>query len=247
VLIVAVPKSASSSLVATLSALHGLPYESAQIRGAALRRCPVAAEFREIERFHRREVVEVDEAVVAAVSSPRSLAKLHLPPSENNQRLLEHTRKVILLREPAEVIGAYQRGTEAGVFNLHHPSFCFCLSQEEWMERARDTGVLDQLERFVAGWRDHRGDKLLVESDALKRDPAREIARIEGYLGLPLSGAQELARERYTASSAGRPSAPRILFARRKIILERIARDVGGLVVPSLRPSATRARGQRRA
>lgn len=244
-LIVAVPKSASSSLVATLGALHGLPYESARIRATSLRRCPVAADFREIERFHRREVVEVDEAVVAAVSSPRSLAKLHLPPSENNQRLLERTRKVILLREPAEVIRAYRRGTEAGVFNLHHPSFCFCLSEEEWMERARETGVLEQLERFVAGWRDHRGDKLLVESEALTRDPAAELARIEGYLGLPLSGARELARERYTASEARRPSVPRILFARRKIILERIARDVGGLVISSLRPSTTRARGRR--
>lgn len=245
-LIVAVPKSASSSLTSTLCSQHGLRYESDRIRRGPLRRCPVADEYRELERFHRREVAEIDDAVVEAVSNPRVLAKLHFPPTKNNQRRLARVPKVILLRDPVEVIRAYRRGNEAGVFNLHHPSFCFCITEEDWMERARETGVLEQLERFVAGWRAHDGDKLLIESDDLIREPARALERIETYLGLPPSGAQQIARTRYTREDAARPSVPAILFARRKIILERLARDLGGLLVPSLRPSpsaAQRGRG----
>ncbi len=239
-LIVAVPKSASSSLVATLAALHGLRITSELIRGGKMRHCPVADGYRQLERFHRREVAEIDDAVVEAVARRGELAKLHLPPTPNNQRRLARTPKLILLRPAAEVVPAYQRGTEAGVFKLHHPSFCFCLSEAAWLDRARETGLLQELEDFVAGWRAHAGDKLLVESAELLRDPGAELARIERYFGLPASGASELARARYTRSRP-RPSVPRILFARRKLILERLAREVGGLAVPSLRPTPRRA------
>jgi hypothetical protein len=235
VLIVAVPKSASSALVATLRSQHALSYDSERIRRAELSRCPVAEDYRQLEWFHRREVAEIDAAVVASLSRPRSLAKLHLPPTANNQLRLEQVRKVILLRDAREVIRAYRRGNEAGVFNLHHPAFCFCLSEDDWMRRAHETGVIEQLERFEAGWRAHRGDCLVMESDALIREPAAALARIEAYFELPRSGVKELARVRYTRSPAERPSVARILYGRRKIILERVARDVGGLFVPSLR------------
>ena len=226
-LIIAVPKSASSALIATLERIHGLPNETAQVRRGPIRRCALAHEYRQLERFHRHEVAELSEEVVAAVTRKTSLAKLHFPPTRNNQALLASSPKVILLRDPEEVVHAYQRGDETGEFKLRHPRFCFCFSQAAWMHRARELGVLDELRRFVDGWRAHAGDKLLVESRELIERPAEALARIEDYLGLTHSGAPELARVRFTRGRAARRSIPRVLWSRRKLIAQRALGALG--------------------
>lgn len=246
-LIIAVPKSASSALIATLGAAHGLPNGTERVRRGEIRKCSIADGFRELERFHRHEVAEVSDAVAAAVATRGELVKLHFPPTANNQAKLASTPKVILLREPEEVIRAYQRGDETGAFKLRHPRFCFCLSERAWMQRAIETGVLDELRAFVVGWKAHEGDKLVVESRELTRDPKNAIARIEAYFGLPPSGQSELSQVRFTRGATRRRTTPHILFARRRIIGQRISQELRCAFTRATRDrsmdSASRSRG----
>lgn len=231
-LIVALPKSASTALVATLSEQHRLPIETGRIRERLVAQRPLARGFAQIERFHRRELIELDDEVVRAVAAPGLLAKFHFPPTRNNQARLAGVPKLVLLREPEEVVAAYRRGDETRAFPLKSPEFCYCLTERGWQARARETGLLDQLRAFADGWRAHRGDMLLIEYRDLARDALGAIARAEKYLGLPQSGADSLREEKFSRASAAAPrrSALAVLAARRGLILRRSVGDLDRLV-----------------
>ena len=226
-LIIAIPKSASTSLTATLSELHGLRIASAEVRSQIVARCPEAAAFRQIANFHRREVVELDARAVAAVSAPGAIVKFHFPPTENNQARLRDLPKLILLRNVEEIVSAYRRGDETGAFRLKSHEFCYCLSEQGWFARAEKFGLLAELRAFAAEWRAHDGDKLVVESAELIADPAAVLGRVESYFGLPSSGGSTLRREKFSRGPEPRPRSPlEILFARRVLIAKRLASDL---------------------
>ena len=231
-LIVAIPKSASTSLIQTLGELHHLPNVNVSVRSGLVARCPVAPEYAQLAKFHPREVVEVDARVVEAVRSPDSIAKFHFPPTPNNQARLRDVRKLILLRDAVEIVAAYRRGDATGAFRLKSHEFCYCLSEEGWSERARKLGLIDELRAFAAGWRAHDGDKLVVEASELVARPAAVLARVERYFELPLSGADTLRQEKYSrAPSLPQRSAAQIVLARWPLILKRIASDLRKLAV----------------
>ncbi len=226
-LIIAIPKSASTSLNETISELHGLPNAPARVRSEVVARCPVAPGYAQLAKFHRREVVEIDAAVVEAVCSPHSLAKYHFPPTPNNQARLQGARKLILLRDAEQIISAYRRGDATGAFRLKSHEFCYCLSEQSWHARAEKLGLQGELRAFAAGWRAHDGDKLVIESAELTADPAAVLARVEAYFGLPLSGGGALRREKYSrAPDLPQRSALAILFSRRLLLVKRLASDL---------------------
>jgi hypothetical protein len=219
-LIVAIPKSASTALVATLREAHGLPIETRRIRDDVLLRRPIAPGYWHAAQFHRRDFVEIDERVAEVMAARDLLAKFHLPPTARNQRVLRLIPKVILLRSPEEIISAYRRGELTGVWPTKSYEFAFCLSERSWQRRAKETGVTDELRAFSEGWRSHDGDKLVLESAELVADPAGALARVEAYFRLAPSGLGALRQERFSRSEAKR-SVPRVLWRRRLLIARR--------------------------
>lgn len=226
-LIIAIPKSASTALVSTLSARHALPVVSAELRLRLVARCPVAEGYVQLARLHRREVVEIDAEVAREVAAPGLLAKFHFPPTPNNQSRLASTPKVVLLRDPREIVSAYKRGDETGAFRLKSYEFCYCLTEQGWQARAEKTGLLAQLRAFADGWRAHPGDKLVLEAEELIGDPAGALARVERYFGLPPSGVVALRQEKFTRDrAAAPPRGPlRVMLGRHRLVVRRLLAD----------------------
>jgi hypothetical protein len=229
VLIVAIPKSASTALAATLSEAHALPIESQRIRDQELVGAPRAPGYWQVGQFHRRDFIEIDARIARILAAPERLAKFHLPPTAQNQAVLRDVKKIVLLRDASEIVSAYRRGEESGAWKTKSYEFAFCFTEAGWQRRARATGLVDELAAFADGWRAHDGDKLVVESDELLEDPAGVLARVESYFGLPSSGLSELRRERFSRAGEKR-SIPRILWRRRKLLLRRALAGANQLV-----------------
>jgi hypothetical protein len=194
-LIIAIPKSASTSLMVTLGRLHGIP--SAQ---AFSQDTPPPPNLRVLHRYHS-DIREISEEQVREFSSGGRIFKQHIPPTAGNLRLLSPVRKVILLRDPREVIGAYYRAEER---RMHSPRLEFQDSQtlQDWLEAAGENGLLGDLEWFREGWvkeaRENPAVNLIVEYSHLMETPTETVNAIESFFGLPESTNLVLSKERYS-------------------------------------------------
>jgi hypothetical protein len=245
-LILAIPKSASTALVVTLAEAHGIPIESQRIRDEVLAGAPRAPGYWQMGQFHRRDVIEIDERIARHVAARERLAKFHFPPTPRNQAALRDVKKVVLLRDVHEIVSAYRRGDETGAWRTKSYEFAFCFSERGWQRRARATGLLSELLAFADGWRAHDGDKLVIESAELFADPAGVIARIETYLGLPLSGVATLHAERFSRARKKRGFA-QILWRRRRLITRRLLAGANRLLAGNADWANARFERRRRA
>ena len=195
-LIVAIPKSASTALLATLGRLHGC--YAVQTNFFEL---PVHDDYAALARFHFDQH-ELTRGIVDKLVEPDGISKNHIVPTPHNQALLAEHPKVILLREPTEVIKAYRRAVSAVDHDIEELARCFadCDAESEWLERAASTGLLQSLQKFYDGWQEHAGDKLIIRYDELIAEPQETVNRIEDYFGLQRSDEVKLVRARYTRS-----------------------------------------------
>jgi len=196
-LIIAIPKSASTSLLQTIGRVHYLP--SKQVMHSDL---PVPGGFTALGRIHS-DVREYTEEHITEFTAADRFHKQHIPPTENNCAMLGNTPRVVLLREPLEVIEAYWRAFKKGVIK-GRPEFAGITSSEEWLERATSIGLLNELERFHEGWTtsDPSMTCVITYKDLLDQ-PRQTINRIEEFFKLPVTRCDiELARARYTRDSA---------------------------------------------
>jgi hypothetical protein len=230
VLILAIPKSASTALVATLAYAHGLPVRTREVRDEVLLRRPIAPGFWHVAQFHRRDFVEVDAAVAVVLAAPGSFVKFHFPPTPTNQAMLRNIPKIVLVRNAEEIVSAYWRGEESGAWPSKSLEFAYCLGERRWQSRARALGLTEELRAWEEGWRLHDGSKLVIESAELLANPRRMIRHAERYLGLPESGAGELLRERYSRGERAMRGWPTILWGRRGPIAKRLLVDLCRLV-----------------
>lgn len=192
-LIVTIPKSAGTALMETLAGAQALPC-TMHYRWPEGGPCPGYAAYRRQHSF-AWELRQVD---VDRLTAPGRICKTHVLPSDANLAMLEKRPKVVLLRAPEGVIGAYRRGQATGVYPQNSDAFAGCASEADWLARAEENGMLADLRRFCADWQAAPGDQLLVTYEDLMADPAHEMARIERYFGWPLSGTATLLRRKYT-------------------------------------------------
>jgi hypothetical protein len=193
-LIIAIPKSASTSLMDTLGKLHKKPaYQKSKL----VERHPVSTEFKFIHKYHR-DMKEIDENLVKKWESDKDFYKQHILPTINNMELLKNTKKIILLRSADNVIYGYKRERDKFSDKYRRREFKFCKSDEQWLKKAKEIGLYDDLIKFNELWEKNDSDKLIVYYDDLIKEPKKEINRIEEYLGLPVSNNVKLSRMRYT-------------------------------------------------
>lgn len=224
-LIVALPKSASSSLASTVSRIHGLPDRTRETRRRFLPRLPypeTVKDYGAMARLHL-EAQEILPEILGALRRTHVIHKYHFPPTRHNEEILREIPKVILLRDPADVVRAYWRGERAGTHPLRDLRFATCFSEESWMARAAATGLLDEMNRFCSGWEAHEGDKLILRFEDLVSDPTGTVNRVEAYLGLPETKEIELDRERYSRGSSksdAAPAFPIFMLRRARLVLK---------------------------
>ena len=198
-LIIAIPKSASTALMSTLAGLHGVPGTQVFFPNA-----PRPEGFDVLRRYHS-DVRSIDAALAAQFATERQVFKQHLPPTSNNVACLSGCKKVILLREPAAIIAAYRRARQR-FLSVSMPGFNPLASEEAWIRRARENGLYTDLERFVSGWSDNAVvNKRIIWYDDLVRDPTRTINAIEGFWGWEITpGPIQLLGRRYSGRGAWR-------------------------------------------
>lgn len=195
-LIIAMPKSASSSLLHTLADTHALEIPDYSQLWLSL---PFSGEFPVFHRQHGYSMRELDVSAVKAILRPNIICRAHILPSRNNQDLLRNKKKVILLRDPAEVVRAYRRGTVKGTHYMQSVmDFAGCQTEEDWLERAQRNGLMQDIVNFHRGWMDHEGEKLAISFDDLVSRPKKVTNKIEEYYDLPISKSVQLKKHNYS-------------------------------------------------
>lgn len=193
-LIVAIPKSGSTALMATLGSLHKI--EAKQNFSFSENKIPASSHF--IHKNHS-DIRELNPQVVSKFNEQNRLYKQHVFPSENNLNLLRKTKKVVLLRKPKEVVKAYRRGAQKKIHNKLE-GFPRDASEKEWIDKADDVGLLDDLKIFHEKWKAEAESKntLLIQYEELVDKPTETINKIEEFYELPVHDNVKLKKKRYS-------------------------------------------------
>jgi hypothetical protein len=193
-LIIAAPKSASTSLMKSLGKRHRVPAKQIVHRDAEL-----ATEFPVLGSIHS-DVRELTAARAERFALPDRVYKQHIPPTTGNVALLAHTPKVVLVRPPVEIVRAYHRGITRGV-HAHQQAFegIDPNDADAWTRHADESGLLRELQTFCDRWTEPSPDRLVIRYGELIENPSAVIRRIEEFWGWSvLAGSATLAKERYT-------------------------------------------------
>lgn len=191
-LLIAMPKCASTAVTETLARAHGLKCDMHRRFGTE-----VSTEFPGIQDYYG-QTWELDKVSAHSIVSDDVLYKLHILPSVNNRRLLKESKKVILVRSVDGIVGAHRRGYETKIHVLETDAFTGCITEKDWIKQSKVIGLYQNLVRFRKFWADHDGDKLVVSYEEMIENPEKHIARIEDYFGLKRSGTTELLKRKYT-------------------------------------------------
>lgn len=198
-LIIPIPKSASSSLAKSITKQNnGVSDNTDYFRQTYLRDLPPAQAYPRLKKTHS-EMVELDKSVVERIAANQTtIQKHHFPPTENNQRLLHNIKKVILLREPDEIVESYQRGDATGVFPVQDMNYLFCWNLNSWKKRSRVNGLLQELHNFKTQWETHEGEKLIIYYHDLVKNPETVIRAVHDYFGLSVPTQLSFAKEKFS-------------------------------------------------
>jgi len=197
-LIVAIPKSGSSSLLETLGRLHSCP-----ISQTWYGQWPAPDELHLLHRYHS-DMREITEEKASQLARPKRFYKQHIPPTMNNMHRLRDTKKIILLREPLDVVAAYFRADMKGI-HKRRTEFVGLDTLTGWQQEAVSNGLLQDLQWFRESWEGEASRRpdlnRIIEYSNLVRDPKECINDIEAHFNLPLSESVELARVHYSRYS----------------------------------------------
>jgi len=193
-LICAIPKSSSTSMMQTLGELHGLSFDQDNNN---VRFLPKSEEFMFVHRYHGC-MRELNVEFVDKWTNGNMIWKNHVLPTKNNLALLDDKKKVILLRRDImQIILAYKRAEHTNIHRRRR-EFRGCRTDQEWINRAIEIGLYSDLVKFNDKWLSHEGDKLVVYYEDVMDDQQREVNRIEGYFGLSISDNVEYAKRRWS-------------------------------------------------
>lgn len=197
-LIVAIPKSGSSSLIKSLCDQHKIEDGTARLRSKYQRVKDRVKAYYRLSKWHS-EIVDLPEGWASETQSKTSLFKHHFPPTEHNQKILKAQKIVILLRDPIDVVKSHFKGDQSGVFPLQSEDFLLCLNEESWIKKAEDIGLLQELQLFYDGWKDYQGEALILYYDDLVQSPLETCNKIEEFWDLKISSSVDFAREKYSS------------------------------------------------
>ena len=192
-LIIAIPKSASTSLMETLGRVRNMPAK--QIMHKELHR---PRQMNLLYKYHS-DIREYSQKLIQTFVTPGKIYKQHIPPTENNLYLLRDLKKVVLLRDPKEIIEAYWRGERVGVSDKKN-EFTHCKSLDDWLNEAAQNGLLEDLQFFKDGWLAEPNHRICyIHYQDLIKDAKGVINKIETFWGLPRTQESiDLSKKRYS-------------------------------------------------
>ncbi len=190
-LIVATPKSASSSLLSTLASNSSMLCQ--QIFFPNL---PQPDDYKILSSYHS-DIRCYPDAVIQIFASPGAIYKQHIPPTPSHLEAIGGFPVVVLQRSTREIVEAYFRAEVAGI-HPPRPDLAGVKSIDSWNRRADDIGLTNEIESFNHGWKQFEGNKIVIHKDDLVQDPLNTINRIQKFWGLSLSSSVKLKKTRYS-------------------------------------------------
>lgn len=211
------PKTASTSLMHTLSKLHKCDCDMHFTWDGK-----ISPLYREYSRQHSF-CWDLDESSANDIVSlaQNKIIKSHILPTTQNVRLLAATKKVFLRKHPEKIIESYFRGHFTGVYPIKIPELKKHSTLESWLDYANESGLLSELWRFYHGWQ--AGPNCLIcDTDDLLKNPTQTVNLIEDFFQLENSEVVELDEEKYTRSFVKRfYMSLRLFFHKNHVTIER--------------------------
>jgi hypothetical protein len=216
-LIIAIPKSASTSLLKTISNLHNIEGHQLLFKDRV-----IPDEYPHMGKFHS-DLRELKLTDLSTFFDNNRIYKQHIPPTKNNLNLLKNNKKVILLREPNDVVLAYYRADKK-LLHEKRQEFKNDHSPEEWLLTATKIGLLRELNDFYDKWIKIDSDKLLIKYEDLLFDPQQVINSIESYFELKRTDHKIiLAKERYSRDNW--------LYTMPRVIKKYLLKKIDGILI----------------
>jgi hypothetical protein len=190
-LIIAMPKSASTSLLDTLGKLHNIPADQVYFN-----KYIPPSNCKYIFKLHS-DIRELTMTQVDQFDSQDSIFKQHIFPSNNNLELFQKSKKVVLLRNPYDVVASYHRTEKFFFQETNNDDFKTDKTIEEWIDRAEKLGIIDDLKKYSL-WTQQK-NTLTITYDELMKSPKNAINKIEVFFNLNVTTTKiELEKKRYT-------------------------------------------------
>lgn len=209
-LIIAIPKSAGTSLTETLCRNHNKKHKG------GLTHYKEKEEGNIVELRHG-SMKDVEKEDVEKFKDNDIIYHEHIFPTKNNIKNLENQKKVILLREPEEILHSWWRAEQSGT-HQKHPMLKDCKTKEDYIRKAEKLGALKILQDFKNGWEKAKNKKdLIIYYEDIKNSPKEVINKIEKHFGLHESKNPELLKMRYNKGSKLRKIAKKIYNQLHKI------------------------------
>ncbi len=200
-LIISIPKSASTSLLDTFGKLHLLPSRQASLKNGSK-----SEEFPILSSYHP-DTRQLLKAHIDTFAKADVLYKQHILPTTHNIALLKNIKKVVLLRNPYDVLLAYHRGISYHKVikkDMYHEAIQEeILSAGEWIEASQKNGFMKELRNFYEEWLQEEGEQTLVlHYKELIDDPQKAINQMEDFFGMPVTTKKiKLSKKRYSHHS----------------------------------------------
>lgn len=182
-LIVAIPKSASSSLLKTLGSLHNI--EGIQDFSFSSNNIPKNCNI--VYSIHS-DIRELKKSEVDRFCDSNTFFKQHIFPSKNNLDLLHNKKKVILLRDPDDIIKSYLRGAKYN-FNSLPNDFNLKMSNKQFVKKAKKVGLYADVRFFYDQWysKADRETTLIIDYKEYIRNTKVVINKIENFFDLEIT------------------------------------------------------------
>ena len=199
-IIIAIPKSASTSLMLTLGKYHRM--KAKQDFSFSENQIPEKCEI--LYRLHS-DVRELRDRDVTRLAVPNRVYKQHIYPSPNNIAKLSKVKKVVLLRPADEIIPAYKRGAIKLDYSLL-PGYDLDMSDQQWLEKSKTDGLFSDLLYFNNGWKEKAQPDytLFVDYQDYLHKPQEVTNKIEEFFGLPITQTEiKTVKARYSKQNRG--------------------------------------------
>jgi len=179
-LLIAIPKSSSTSLMTYISRQHKIPAKQMNLKGLGLK---VPEEYKYMGMLHCC-CVNLTEEIMNKLVNDKVFYRQHIPPTEHNLKLIKKylDKILILLRNPIEVLFAYHRGRKKGF----HPD-CESFYNEQFFY---------EIKKFCFIYSTH----LMIPARNIIYYPLNkeDINYVEKFYGFPITKNPILPKEKYT-------------------------------------------------
>ena len=196
-LIIAIPKSMSTSLWYFLRENHGFSSGKVLPVFQSLPRLKAWAFFHHFTSF----CVDCPSKVALGICENKDILwKAHIPPTKNNLKVFSGGKKVILLRDVNEIIASWRRvafSIKRPVHKLPFDKSFLRKGENKWILQAEKTGLLDELKRFKQGWGSHTKNVLHITYKQLLTNSQKTVNRVEEFFGLPISNNVVMPKMKY--------------------------------------------------